>query len=153
MEIIVTRSRIAGTLPHYEYRALISADAVAETRRRRACLVKAPKVAGFVRCLRTGPVIAPERYFELDAAAREILGSRISALARQIDALIVRFLFPEVTAQQLRPIITIDDDPGDACVRTDIADLTGAYDRLAARHDVLTTSDLGLREDCARRAA
>jgi len=153
MEIIVTRSRIAGTLPHYEYRALVSADAVAERQRGRACLVKAPKVAGYVRCLHTGPVIAPDRYFELDAVAREILGSRIGALARRIDTLIVRFIFPEMNAEQLHPIVTLDDDPGDACVRAEIDDLTGAYDRLASRHDVLTASDLGLREDRARRAA
>ena len=153
MEIIVTRSRIAGTLPHYEYRALISADGVDETRRVRACLVKAPKVAGYVRCLRTGPVIAPNRYFQLDPAAREILGSRITALARQIDTLIVRFIFPEVPAEQLRPVITLDDDPGAACIRAEIDDLTGAYDRLASRHNDLTTGDLGLRHDRARRAA
>lgn len=153
MEIIVTRSRIAGMLPHYEYRALISADAVDETRRGRACLVKAPKVARYVRYLRTGPVIAPDRYFELDAAAREILGSRIGALARQIDSLIVRLVFPERTADQLCPVITLDDDPGDACVRAEIDDLTGAYDCLASRYNDLTAGDIGLRQDRARHAA
>jgi len=153
MEIIVTRSRIAGTLPHYEYRALVSADAVNETRRGRACLLKAPKAASYVRCLRTGVVIAPDRYFALDAVARQILGSRIAALARQIDTLIVRFLFPEMIAQQLRPVITLNDDPGDACIRAEIEDLTAAYDRLASRHNGLTASDLGLRHDRARRAA
>ncbi len=153
MEIIVTRSRIAGTLPLYEYRALVSADAVDEARRGQACLVKAPRVAGSVRCLRTGPVIAPDRYFELAPAAREILGSRIAALARHIDTLIVQLIFPEISGEKLRPVITLDHDPGDVCVRTDIDDLTGAYDRLASRHDILTASDIGLGEDCARRAA
>lgn len=33
MEIIVTRSRIAGTLPHYVYRALVPADKVIAERR------------------------------------------------------------------------------------------------------------------------
>jgi len=153
MEIVLTRSRIAGTLPHYEYRVLVSADAVDEARRRRSCIVKAPKVAGHAQCLRTAPVIAPNRYFELNAAEREILGSRIGALARRIDTLIARIIFPEMTAEYIRPVITLDHDPGDACIWTDIDDLTGAFDRLEPAHDTLTAFDLGLRQDCERRAA
>ena len=153
MEIIVTRSRIAGTLPHYEYRALVSADAIDEVRRKRVCVIKAPAVAGRVPCLRIAPVIAPDRYFELNFAARDALGLRLGALARRIETLIVRIIFPEMTADFLRPVFTLDHDPGDACTMTDIDDLTGAYDRLGPIFDILTAFDLGLRQDCERRAA
>lgn len=153
MEIIVTRSRIAGTLPFYAYRALISAEAVNEARRRQACIVKAPRIAGCAPGLRIAPIIAPARYFELKASERQVLGSHIDALARRIETLIVRIIFPEMTADLLRPVITLDHDPGDGCIWTDIDDLAGAYDRLASDHDILTAFDLGLRRDFERRVA
>ncbi|WP_336963697.1 hypothetical protein [Sphingobium aquiterrae] len=153
MDIIVTRSRIAETLPHHEYRSLVCADAVDEERRRRTCVIKAPRIAGCVPCLRIAPVIAPYRYFALKPASREILGSRIGALARRIETLMVRAVFPEMAAERRRLVITLDHDPGDACVRTDIDDLTGAFDRLEPHRNSLTACDLGLRQDCARHAA
>lgn len=153
MEIVVTRSRIAGTLPFYEYRALVSADSVPMERRGRTCAVKAPKVAGNVPCLRIAPVIAPARFFELNDAGRSDLAAHIGILAKRVETLIVRIIFPEMTADVLRPVLPIDHDPGDAAVWTDIEDLTGAYDRLAAEGDILTAYDLGLRQDCERRAA
>ena len=153
MRIIVSRSRIAGTLPHYEYRALVCADAVDELRRSRTCLVKAAKVAGCVACLRIAPVIAPERYFELNAVARELLGSRIAVLAKRLETLIVQHSFREMAAESLRPVIKLDHDPGDACIWTDIDDLTSAYDRLDPDRDILTACHLGLREDRRRHAA
>lgn len=153
MDIIVTRSRIVGTLPFYEYRALVCADAVDEARRRRTCVVKAPRIAGCVPCLRIAPVIVPDRYFNLNPAACEALALHVGALSRRIETLIVRIIFPEMTADILRPVITLDYDPGDACIRTGIDDLTGAYDRLQPDHDILTAFDLGLRQDFDRRAA
>jgi len=153
MEIVVTRSRIAGTLPFYEYRALISADAVDIERRVRTCVVKAPKVAGAIPCLRIAPVIAPDRFFDLTDAGRGALAAHIGVLAKRIETLVVRVIFPEMTADLLRPVIPIEHDPGDAAVWTDIDDLTGAYDRLATDCDILTAFDVGLRQDCERRAA
>ena len=63
MEIIVTRSRIAGTLPHYVYRALVPADKLSSQRRALAGTVAGPTIAGRIPCVRIGPLLAPERYF------------------------------------------------------------------------------------------
>lgn len=153
MEIVVTRSRISGTLPHYEYRALVPAEAVDVERRKRSCVIKSPGVAGSIPCLRIAPVIAPERFFLLDDAARGGLGAHIGILAKRIETLIVRIIYPEMTADVLRPVIPVEHDPGDACIWTDIGDLTGAYDRLAPEGEILTAYDFGLRQDCERRAA
>jgi hypothetical protein len=153
MEIIVTRSRIVGTLSLYEYRALVPAEAVEMERRTRTCAFRAPKAAGSIPCLRLAPIIAPDRYFAMKDATRNDLAAHIGILAKRIETLIVRMIFPEMTADLLRPVIPLDHDPGDVCIWTDIDDLTGAYDRLAAEGDILTAYDLGLRQDCERRAA
>lgn len=153
MEIIVTRSRIAGTLPFYEYRALVPAEAVDLERRVRTCVVKAPRAAGLIPCLRIAAVIAPECFFTLNDAGRSNLAAHIGLLAKRIETLIVRIIYPEMAADALRPVIAIDHDPGDACVWTDIDDITGAYDRLAPEAEWLTVYDFGLRQDCERRAA
>lgn len=65
MEIIVTRSRIAGTLPHYVYRALVPADKLSCQRRALAGTVAGPTIAGRIPCVRIGPLLAPEHYFEM----------------------------------------------------------------------------------------
>lgn len=132
-------------LPFYEYRALVPADAIDAVRRKRVCITRAPRVAGGVPCVRTAPVIAPDTYFDLTAGYREIMGARVGPLARRLDALIVRTVFPEMTEDLLRLVITLDHDPGDACIWTDLDDLTSAFDRLEPLRDRLTAQDLGLR--------
>ncbi len=153
MEIIVTRSRIAGTLPQYVYRALIPADKVSSERRKLAGTVAGPTIVGRIPCVRIGPLLAPERYFQMAHRERSALAPRIGALARRIEALVIRTSFPEMTAASTPIVFQIDIDPGDACIWTDIDDLTAAFDRLEPRSDLLTVADLGLRQDDGRRAA
>ncbi|MGI9376024.1 MAG: hypothetical protein ACR2PC_08025 [Tsuneonella suprasediminis] len=153
MEIIVTRSRIAGTLPHYVYRALVPADKVSSDRRARAGTVAGPTVAGRIPCVRIGPLLAPDRYFEMAHHERTALASCIGTLARRIETVVIRASFPEMTAASLPIVFELDTDPGDACIWTDIDDLTAAFDRLGSRSDFLTVADLGLRHDHGRRAA
>ncbi|WP_298673141.1 hypothetical protein [uncultured Sphingomonas sp.] len=153
MEIVVTRSRIAGTLPFYEYRALVPVEDVAIERRARTCVVRAPKVAGSVPCLRIAAVIAPDRFFSPNDAGRCRLAAHIGTVAKRIETLIVRNVFPEMTADTLRPVIPVEHDPGDACVWTDIDDLAGSYDRFAPECDLLMAFDFGLRQDFECRAA
>ncbi|HET6525046.1 hypothetical protein [Sphingopyxis sp.] len=61
MDIIVSRSRIAGALPHYVYRALVPVEGVPVERCVMAGTVTAPRIAGRVACIRIAPIIAPER--------------------------------------------------------------------------------------------
>lgn len=82
MKVIVSRSRIAGALPHYVYRALVPAEGVAVERIASAGTVHAPGVAGRIACIRIAPLIAPERYL----AMRLSSGRRLPRASGQSDA-------------------------------------------------------------------
>ena len=153
MQIIVSRSRIAGTLPHYIYRALVPAEGIAAERRVLAGTVAAPKPAGRFACIRIAPLLAPARYFMMDHVERSALASRIGAVGRRIEVLIIRTFFPEMTADSVPIVFQLDHDPGDACVWSDIVDLTDAFDRLEPELAALTAFDLGLRQGDGRRVA
>ena len=81
MKVIVSRSRIAGALPHYVYRALVPAEGVAVERIASAGTVHAPGVAGRIACIRIAPLIAPERYLAMHPVERTALASRVSKVA------------------------------------------------------------------------
>ncbi len=153
MEIIVTRSRIAGTLPHYVYRALVPADKVAAERRALTGTVVGPKHVGRLPCVRISPLLAPDRYYAMPHAERAALASRIAALGRRIETLIIQASFPEMTAAFTPIVFQLDADLGDAFTWIDIDDLTAAFDRLEPRFADLTAFDLGLSQDAARCAA
>lgn len=153
MDIIVTRSRIAGTLPHYVYRALVPADTVSAERRALAGTVAGPKCVGRVPCVRIAPLLAPARYFETEHAELGGLAPRIGLLARRIETLIIRANFPEMTAGSPPIVFQLDNDPGDAFTWIAISDLTDAFDRLEPDLEILTAFDLGIREANGRRAA
>lgn len=153
MEVIVTRSRIAGTLPHYAYRALVPADKVAAERRALTGTVAGPKYVGRLPCVRIAPLLAPDRYFTMAHVERDALASRIAALGRRIETLIIQASFPEMTAAFTPIVFQLDSDPGDAFTRIDIDDLTAAFDRLEPQFTNLTAFDLGLRQDAGRCAA
>src|SRR3546814_14084886 len=90
----------------------------------------APRVAGRIACVRVAPVVAPERYLMMSPVERAALAPRIGALSRRIELLIIRSIFPEMTADSVPIILELDHDQGDACVWIQIADLTDALDRL-----------------------
>lgn len=153
MEIIVTRSRIAGTLPHYVYRALVPADKVAAQRRALTGTVAGPKNVGSLPCVRIAPLLAPDCYFAMAHIERGALASRIAALGRRIETLIIQACFPEMTAASPPIVFQLDSDPGDAFAWIDIDDLTAAFDHLEPQFTDLTAVDLGLHQDEGRCAA
>lgn len=153
MEIIVSRSRVAGALPHYIYRALVPAEEVAAERRRLCGTVAGPQIVGRIPCVRIAPLLAPERYYKMGHVERSALASRNGNLARRIETLIIRAIFPEMTADSVPIVFQLDHDPGDACSWTEIADLTASFDRIAPKADILTAFDLGLRQGDGRWAA
>ncbi|MBS0503176.1 MAG: hypothetical protein JSS55_05105 [Proteobacteria bacterium] len=153
MQIIVSRSRIAGTLPHYIYRALVPAEGVAAERRALAGTVAGPKSAGRFACIRIAPLLAPARYFVMNHVERTMLASRIGAVGRRIEWLIIRTIFPEMTAASVPIVFQLDHDPGDACVWTDIEDLVDTFDRFEPDLAILTAFDLGLRQGDGRQVA
>ncbi|AOH85571.1 hypothetical protein AWL63_18160 [Sphingomonas panacis] len=153
MDIIVTRSRIAGTLPFYEYRALVLADSVDQARRSQVATIVSPRVAGRTACVRIAQVIAPARYFDLPHCSRVDIAARVGLLAKLIETLLVQDVFPEMTADLLPVVFQLDHDPGDACTWASIDDLTAAFDRLEPAWAQLTASSLGLPQDHHLRAA
>src|SRR3546814_5088679 len=95
MEIIVSRSRLAGTPPHYIYRVLVPADGVAAERRMIGGASAAPKIAGRIACARMAPIVAPERYLMMSPVERAALAPRIGVLSRRIELPIICSIFPE----------------------------------------------------------
>jgi hypothetical protein len=153
MEIIVSRSRIAGVLPHYIYRALVPAEGIAADRCAIAGTVTAPRIAGRVACIRIAPLIAPERYLEMHPVERTALASRVGAVGRRVEWLIIRTFFPEMTADSLPIVYQLDPDPGDACFWADVDNLTGIFDTVEPGFASLSAIDLGLRQGDSLRAA
>ncbi|GLI98194.1 hypothetical protein [Sphingobium sp. BS19] len=154
MQIIVSRTRLSGTPPDYEYRALALAEGLTAERLARAPTVPGPKSTAQIPCVRIAQLIAPERYFTIERDHdRAELATRILIVARRIETLIVRSIFPEMTADWLPITFRVEHDPADAATWTSIDDLDGAFDRFKPDRDILTAFDLGLRQDSDRRAA
>jgi hypothetical protein len=152
MNIVVTRSRIAGSLPLYEYRALVPLEALRPERHALVWPIPYPRIAGSGRCAHIAQVIAPEDWFTLEMRARTNLGCRITAVARRIEAVLVRSCFPEM-AHDLVPIICRHDaDPGDACRWIAVDDLTCAFNQLEAVIPWISARRFGLAVP-GRRAA
>lgn len=152
MDIVITRARIAGTLPFYEYRALVPLEALAPERRSLVRPIPLPRLAGSGRCVHIAQVIAPDAWFSLGGRARAELGRRISAISRRVEVLLVRSSFPEITGDLVQVVYRNAADPGDACWSIAIDDLTGAFDRFETLMPALSAADLGLA-DSARLAA
>jgi hypothetical protein len=153
MDILATRTRIAGTPPHYGYRALVPVTALSDERRRWITPVVAPDHCRRQTCARLAEVIAPAGYFTLPPRERVDLAPRIARLARRIEALITRILYPEMTADRIPIVFRVDHDPGDAAMLVTIDDITGAFETLESEAVWLTAFDLGLRQDRERHAA
>ncbi|MCG2841266.1 hypothetical protein L6Q21_09765 [Sandaracinobacter sp. RS1-74] len=153
MDIIAFRTRLAGTLPFYEYRALVPATEIHDARRAFVTPIKAPRTSGPPAMVRLAQIIAPDDYAAQPHRDRMNVSGRIALLAKKIETLIVRTLYPEMTADIIPVIFRLDHDPGDARARVAIDDLTGAFTRLEPQADCLMAFDLGLRQDCERRAA
>lgn len=153
MHVIVSRSRIAGTAPLYQYRALVPLSDVAAHRRTRCVVLRAMLDNQRVLSARLADVIAPNVWFERDLAVPCGLAARLTLVAKRVEALIIRTLYPEMTAQLPPLTFVLDHDPGDASSRVAIADLNAAFDRLAPDIGTLMAADLGLFQGCERRAA
>ncbi|WP_458733067.1 hypothetical protein [Sphingobium xenophagum] len=81
------------------------------------------------------------------------LAARLNLVARRIEALIIRTVFPEMTARLTPLTLALESDPGEASCRVAVADLNAAFDRIAPEIDTLMAADLGLYQGCDLRAA
>ena len=153
MDVIVSRSRIAGTASTYMYRALVPLSEVTAARRSRCVIIQSNCASGRITCTRIADVVAPPRWFDRELATPCGLAACLNLVARRIEALIVRTAFPEMTARLTPPMFALDFAPEDVGYRLVLTDLNAAFDRFAPRIDALTAADLGLYQGCDLRAA
>ncbi|WOF45088.1 hypothetical protein KNJ79_09540 [Sphingopyxis indica] len=153
MDVIVSRSRIPGTASTYHYRTLVPLAEVAVPRRLRCVVIQARIANGRIPSTRIADVVAPATWYERELATPLDLAARLNLVARRIEALIIRTVFPEMTARLTPLMLALDFDPSEANYRVAVADLNEAFDRLAPGIDMLMAADLGLYQGCDLRAA
>lgn len=153
MDVIVSRSRIAGTLPHYQYRALVPLSDVALDRRMRCVILRAMLGTERIPSTRLADVLAPDEWFERHLAIPCGLAARLTLVAKRVEALIIRSVFPEMTVHLPPLVFTLDHDPGNASYRIAIGDLNAAFDRIVPGIDMLMAADHGLFQGFDRHVA
>ncbi len=154
MQIIATRTRAAGHHPDFAYRLYIPFDQLSPERQ---SLISYRTNFGHGRAgehlARLREVIAPMAHLELQPGpARHEQGRAIDRVAERIEAIIVRRLYPEITAVILPVLLRVPANPDDAAIYTSVGDLTGRYQALAAHIEDLTPDTLGV-DQFGKRAA
>lgn len=153
MDVIVSRTRLAGPQPIYQYRALVPLDDVAAARRARCVVIGAQIGEERIASTRLSDVIAPDAWFERHLAIACGDAARLACVAKRIEALIIRAIYPEMTSQLPPLTFELDHEAADATYRVMVLDLNGSFDCFAPDIDTLMASDLGLFQGCDRRAA
>lgn len=153
MDVIVSRSRIAGTASTYLYRVLVPLAEVTASRRSRCVIIQSRFGGGRIPSTRIADVVAPAAWYDRELATPCGLAASLNLVARRIEALIIRTVFPEMTARLIPPMLALEFAPDDAIYRLTVADLNAAFDRFAPGIVTLMAADLGLYQDCVLRAA
>lgn len=153
MYVIVSRSRLAGSSPTYQYRALVPLEEVATSRRARCVVIQALLGKERIAATRLSDVIAPESWFDRHLAVPCGDAARLGLVAKRIEALIIRTIYPEMTAQLPPLLFELDHEFAEASYRVQTLDLNASFGRFALVIDSLMASDLGLFQGCDRRAA
>lgn len=153
MQILLTRKRLTGARPLYEYRLFVPFEMLSAERQARI-----PYRTDFAK--RGGPLarlteaIAPMDYLRAEPSLTKFdLGRDICMVAKRIEAILIGAVFPEMRAEIVPLLYEQDEELDDAMVMTDINDLAGRYALLARATCQLTAADLGLRAHAHARAA
>src|SRR3546814_14919610 len=80
---------------------------------------------------------SPATWYERELSTPLGLAALLNLVARRIEALIIRTVFPEMTARLTPLMLALDFDPGEASYRVAVADLNEAFDRFAPGIDML----------------
>lgn len=153
MEIFTSRARLSGSAPYYSYRALVRLDDLDPARRHHVPVLHVATSQRRIPCARMADVIAPDRWFERHLAVPCGLAARLGLVARRLEAILLRAIFPEMVAYLTPPALLVEHDPGSIVHQSTIIDLNGSFDWLASRIDDFRSDDLGLRDTHGRRAA
>ncbi|HEX7783437.1 MAG TPA: hypothetical protein VF509_11585 [Sphingobium sp.] len=153
MDIIASRTRITGSDPRYSYRALVPLDEIDPARRHRVAILRVQTTTTRLPCTRIADTIAPDRWFERNLAVPCDLAARLNLVARRVEAILLRSVFPEMVTHLAPLALLLDHDPGSAVHRIATIDLNAAFDDIAPRIDMLLAADLGLYQGANRHAA
>lgn len=144
MRILVTRSRITGTVPFFEYRVFIPFPEIS-AERHALIHYRTDFGQGQGDMARIPEVIAPMAFLELAPGLRKLeAGRRIDAVAQHVTAVIVQAVYPEMTAEPVPILQLVGEDPPPAVTTVELMYLAGAYERLLELGRV-TPDDLDLR--------
>ena len=151
MQITLTRRRIRGTLPHFEYRVLIPFDEIS-IERQSLIHIRSDYGVKPGPWARTRDVIAPTTHLRMVPGLERYRRARaIDQLAKRIDALLIHHFFPEMTAPTVPLVFLAETHPDDAVIYTDVVELAGRLEHLANRGAALSIEDLAML-DQARAA-
>ena len=87
MDVIVSRLRLAGPAPVYQYRGLVPLYEVGSARRPRCVVLQAALGNGRVPSTRLADVIAPDSWFERHLAIPCGLAAHLTFVARRNETL------------------------------------------------------------------
>lgn len=142
MNVIASRTRVAGCAPLYSYRALVPLDSVDPDRRHRVAILHVQIAMTRSAYTRIADTIAPHRWFERDIAVSFGLAAQLGLAARRIEALLLQSVFPEMTTWLAPIALRLEHDRGSASHRVATIDLNAAFDAVIPRIDTLTAAEL-----------
>jgi hypothetical protein len=150
MQILLTRKRLAGTRPLYEYRLFVPFEMLSAERQGRIHYrTDFAKRGGPLA--RLTEVIAPMDYLRAEPSLTKFdVGRDICAVAKRIEAILIG---AEMRAEIVPLLYEHREEFDDAMVMTDINDLADRYALLARTACQLTAADLGLAAHAHARAA
>jgi len=153
MQILLTRKRLTGTRPLYEYRLFVPFETLSAERQARIHYrTDFAKRGGPLA--RLTEVIAPMDYLRAEPGLTKFdIGRDICTVAKRIEAILIGAVFPEMRAEIVPLLYEHREEIDDAFVVTDINDLAGRYALLARTACQLTATDLGLAAHAHVRAA
>ncbi len=144
MQILAARKRIPGTRPLFEYRVLVPFDQIPVERH---TLIHYRSDFGFSGChyARLTEVIAPTAFLRMTPSpAKHDLGLDILTVAKRIEALIVRALYPEMTAERIPIVFCANAEHDDRQTHIDVRDLVDSYRQFAQGTELPSTEAFGL---------
>ncbi|MDF0491503.1 hypothetical protein PX554_25630 [Sphingomonas sp. H39-1-10] len=149
MDIVAFRTRIGQDQPIYSYRLYVPMSELSPERQR---LIPYRSNFGIgardVYLARTDDVIAPMAHLDTPPGPERYAQAKaIEDIASRLSAIILRALFPEMTAETLPFRFFVPSAPPNAVVRASIQDLTARYETLRTRLATFTPELIGARID------
>jgi hypothetical protein len=149
MDIVTSRTRIGLDPPTYAYRLYVPMFELSPERQR---LISYRSNFGIVArdafLVRIDDVIAPMAHLETPVGPERYAQAKaIEDVASRLSAIIMRALFPEMTAETLQFRFLVPSAPPNAIVRASIQDLTARYETLRTLLATFTPELIGARID------